>query len=119
MRREEIYNYQAELRRKDGSTRHVLINSNGLWEDGRFVHTRTFIHDVTERIEMEHALKLVHDELEMRVTQRTAEINQKNAQLRSQRGNSGFNKRGLARTLRTSVSSTGRRTQAHCTRPAR
>jgi PAS domain S-box-containing protein len=85
MRHEEIYNYRAELRCKDGSISHVLINSNGLWEDGRFVHTRTFIHDVTERIEMEEALKLAHDELEMRVMQRTAEINEKNAQLRSQR----------------------------------
>ena len=85
MRREEIYNYAAELKCKDGSIKHVLINSNGLWEDERFVHTRTFIHDLTHRIEMEQALKQAHDQLEMRVMQRTAEINEKNAQLRNQR----------------------------------
>ncbi len=95
MRREEIYNYRAELKCKSGSTRHVLINSNGLWEDGRFVHTRTFIHDVTERIEMEEALKLAHDELEMRVMQRTAEINDKNAQLRAQREALALTNEGL------------------------
>ena len=85
MRREEVYNFAAELKCKDGSVRHVLINSNGLWEEDRFVHTRTFIHDVTDRIEMEQALKQARDQLEMRVMQRTAEINEKNAQLRSQR----------------------------------
>jgi PAS domain S-box-containing protein len=95
MRREEVYNYRAELKCKGGSTRHVLINSNGLWEDGRFVHTRTFIHDVTERLEMEQALKLAHDELEMRVMQRTAEINEKNAQLRSQREALALTNEGL------------------------
>lgn len=95
MRREEVYNYRAELKCKDGSSRHVLINSNGLWEDGRFVYTRTFIHDVTERIELEQALKLAHDELEMRVMQRTAEINEKNAQLRSQREALALTNEGL------------------------
>ncbi len=55
MRREEIYDYPADLKCKDGSLKHVLIHSNGLWNNGRFLHTRTFIRDMTERREMERA----------------------------------------------------------------
>ena len=29
--------------------RRVLINSNVLWEDGKFIHTRCFTRDITER----------------------------------------------------------------------
>ena len=29
--------------------RHILINSNVLWEDGKFIHTRCFTRDITER----------------------------------------------------------------------
>ena len=37
--REEIHNYPARLRRKDGTIKHVLISSNVLWDGDRFVHT--------------------------------------------------------------------------------
>ena len=43
-----VHNRGARLRCKDGSVRHVLISSNVLWEEGRFVHTRCFTRDVTE-----------------------------------------------------------------------
>ena len=45
---ESIHNQPARLRCKDGSRRDVLISSNVLWEDGRFVHTRCFMRDVTD-----------------------------------------------------------------------
>jgi PAS domain S-box-containing protein len=48
-RNEELCNYEAPLRCKDGSIRHVLINSNVLWDGERFVHTRCFTQDVTDR----------------------------------------------------------------------
>jgi len=47
----------ARLRCKDGSVRHVLIDSNVLWEDGKFVHTRCFTRDVTEQKRAEDALR--------------------------------------------------------------
>lgn len=84
MRREEIYNFSTDLRCKNGTVAHVVINSNGLWENGNFVHTRTFIHDVTERRTMEVALKLAHDELEKRVRERTDELRRKNIQVLKQ-----------------------------------
>jgi PAS domain S-box-containing protein len=48
-RGETLLNYEARLRRKDGSVRHVLINSNVLWRDDEFLHTRCFTRDVTDR----------------------------------------------------------------------
>jgi PAS domain S-box-containing protein len=57
MRRENIYDFPAELRCKDGSTRLVLIHSKGLWDAGKFVHMRCFIRDVTEQRRMEEALR--------------------------------------------------------------
>jgi PAS domain S-box-containing protein len=57
MRREDIYDFPAELKCKDGSVKHVRIHSNGLWEGGQFVHTRCFVRDVTEQMKMEEALR--------------------------------------------------------------
>jgi PAS domain S-box-containing protein len=46
---ETLYDYPATLRCKDGSIKHVLINSNVLRKDGKFVHTRCFTRDITEK----------------------------------------------------------------------
>ena len=54
---ETLVNYPARLRCKDGAIRHVLITSNVLWEDGRFIHTRCFTRDITEMVEAEMALR--------------------------------------------------------------
>ena len=47
-RGENIRDYPARLRCKDGSIRHVVINSSALFKNGEFVHTRCFTHDITE-----------------------------------------------------------------------
>jgi PAS domain S-box-containing protein len=44
---ETLRNYEARLRCKDGSIKHVLIDSNVLWEDEQFIHTRCFTRDVS------------------------------------------------------------------------
>ncbi len=49
--------YEARLRCKDGSIRYVLISSNVLWEDGKFIHTRCFTRDVTPQKQAEMALQ--------------------------------------------------------------
>jgi PAS domain S-box-containing protein len=56
---ETIREQAARLRCKDGSIKHVLINSNVLWEGGRFVHTRCFTRDVSDRKEAERAQALL------------------------------------------------------------
>jgi PAS domain S-box-containing protein len=50
---ENVRNYEARLRCKDGAIRHVLIDSSVLWEDGRFIHTRCFTRDITEQKQAE------------------------------------------------------------------
>ena len=47
-RNEELRECEARLLCKDGSTRDVLINSNVLKRDGKFIHTRCFTRDITE-----------------------------------------------------------------------
>jgi PAS domain S-box-containing protein len=51
---ETLRNQEADLRAKDGSIRHVLINSNAVWDDARFLHTQCFTRDIT-------ALKLAQE----------------------------------------------------------
>jgi len=50
---EAVDAWEARLRARDGSIRHVLISANGLWEDGRFVHIRCFTRDITDHRRME------------------------------------------------------------------
>jgi PAS domain S-box-containing protein len=54
---EELHGYEARLRCKDGSIRHVLISSNVSRKDGAFHHTRCFTRDITDRKRAEEALR--------------------------------------------------------------
>ena len=56
-RGEVLREYEARLRCKDGSVRHVLIDSSALFEDGKFVHTRCFTRDISDRKKMEDQLR--------------------------------------------------------------
>jgi PAS domain S-box-containing protein len=47
-RGETLRDRPARLRHRDGSIRHILINSSVLFEDGKFVHTRCFTRDITD-----------------------------------------------------------------------
>ena len=51
-----LYDQPARLRCKDGSIKHVMIHSNGHFEDGRLRYTRCFTRDATERHERDVAL---------------------------------------------------------------
>lgn len=50
---ETIKDYPARLRCKDGSTREVLLDANALIEEGRFIHSRAFLRDVTAQLQAE------------------------------------------------------------------
>ena len=56
-RGETLENYSAQLLRKDGSIREVLINSSPYFENGKFVHSRCFTRDVTEQLQIEKTLR--------------------------------------------------------------
>lgn len=53
---ESLHEYPARMRCKDGSMRDVLINSSGFFENGKFIHSRCFTHDITERKRAEQKL---------------------------------------------------------------
>ena len=55
---EALHDYEARLRCKDSSIRNVRINSSVYRENGRFIHTRCFTHDITDRKLMEKRLAL-------------------------------------------------------------
>jgi len=78
---EDVYDFSADLRCKDGSVKTVLMHSNGLWENGRFIHTRCFLRDITEHKRMEQALLQSKAELELLVEQRTEALRRLSAQV--------------------------------------
>ena len=69
-RGEVLRDHPARMRHKDGSILDVLVHSSVLFDNGRFVHTRCFTYDVTERkrseaalVESERRMRLVADNL--------------------------------------------------------
>ncbi len=65
---EKLAEYPARLKCKDGSIKDVLIDSSVLFKDGKFIHTRCFTRDVTERkraeLELHEQQKRTHTILE-------------------------------------------------------
>jgi PAS domain S-box-containing protein len=53
---ETLANFEVQLRRKDGTIRDVVLNSNVLRENGRFVHARCFTRDITEQKQAQTAV---------------------------------------------------------------
>jgi PAS domain S-box-containing protein len=64
-RGEALHDYEARLRARDGSIRHVLISSNVYRCEGEFVHTRCFTRDITERRKAQEALRENERQLEL------------------------------------------------------
>ncbi|MBA3394392.1 MAG: PAS domain-containing protein [Deltaproteobacteria bacterium] len=56
-RGEELHDYEARLRAKDGTIKHVLISSNVNTHDGKFLNTRCFTRDITEQKRADEALR--------------------------------------------------------------
>jgi PAS domain S-box-containing protein len=63
-RGETLVEYEARLRRKDGSIRYVLVNSNVLWRGDEFLHTRCFTRDVTDRRQADELARRLADIVE-------------------------------------------------------
>jgi PAS domain S-box-containing protein len=56
-RNEQLVQYPARMRTKDGLIRHVLVSSNARFRGGEFVNTRCFTVDVTERLQAEERVR--------------------------------------------------------------
>lgn len=48
-RRETIHDYEARMICKDGSIRHVQIDSNAYFRDGEFIHSKCITRDISSR----------------------------------------------------------------------
>src|SRR5215467_1864184 len=56
-RNEQLVRYPPHLRATDGSIRHALVSSSARFRDGRFVNTRCFTVDITERLQAEERMR--------------------------------------------------------------
>ncbi len=56
-RGETLHNYPATMVAKDGSARHVLIDSSVRFVDGEFGHTRCLTREITDQVHAEQALR--------------------------------------------------------------
>jgi PAS domain S-box-containing protein len=54
---ETIHNQEARLVCKDGYIKTVLISCNVLWEEGKFIHTRCYTRDISDRKRFETQLR--------------------------------------------------------------
>jgi len=59
LRGDSLSRYPARMRSKDGSIKTVLIDSSSLSDNGRFVHARCLMFDVTERKREEETRSLL------------------------------------------------------------
>jgi PAS domain S-box-containing protein len=58
-RGDSLVRFPARMRCKNGSIKKVLIDSNSLWEQGRFVHSRCIMFDVTDQKREEETRSLL------------------------------------------------------------
>lgn len=51
-----IQEHPLRLLRRDCSIRHVLVDANGAWRDRMLTHSRWFLRDVSQRVELEREI---------------------------------------------------------------
>jgi len=71
---ELLHDYETRLRCRDGSIRHVLIDSNIHRRDGELVSTRFFTRDITERRQFEAQQRELYSRYESLITRSPAGI---------------------------------------------
>lgn len=60
-RGETVRSFEAQMRCKDGTIKHVLIDSSVMWDEGRFIHTRCFTQDISGRRRVEQTTRFLAD----------------------------------------------------------
>ncbi len=78
-----LFCVQCDILHCDGSPRTFEIKGRTVFDDlGRAMYLTIITHDVTQRVETEEKLRSAHSELEMRVAERTAQLERANELLR-------------------------------------
>ena len=54
--RESMRNLPMDLRTAAGESRPALVDANALWDRGRFIHTRWFVRDISQRKRLEQEI---------------------------------------------------------------
>jgi len=62
-----LHNQRFQVRRPDGSLRHILIDANGWWREQRLTHCQLFVRDITLRLELERELLTVAEREQERI----------------------------------------------------
>ncbi len=83
-RGETFENIEVVFKAKDGREVVTEGHLSSVIENGHMAHTRAIFRDITERKRTEEALRRSHDELELRVQERTRDIEEVNATLRQE-----------------------------------
>lgn len=68
-RGEVVRNLHLSMRRADGAIRRLLVDANGLWEQGRLIYSRWFMRDITRRLELEREVLLAGERERQRIGQ--------------------------------------------------
>ncbi len=55
-RGKSIQEHPLRLLHRDCSIRHVLVDANGAWQDRKLTHSRWFLRDVSQRVELEREI---------------------------------------------------------------
>lgn len=77
-------NLEFELLRQDGTRRWVSVDSNAMHDkEGKYLHSRTVLIDITARKQAEAEAHRLREELEQRVQERTEESRRKTEELES------------------------------------
>ncbi|GAV20167.1 two-component system, cell cycle sensor histidine kinase and response regulator CckA [Mariprofundus micogutta] len=77
-----VTDYELELVHKKGYEVQVSANAHMMFDDkGQLLGVEGMLRDITDRVELERELKTLNEELELRVAERTAELEAKNLQL--------------------------------------
>src|SRR5256885_4701565 len=72
---------EGRAQRRDGTTFPIALAVSEMHLDGRRMFTG-IVHDLTARVQAEEALRQARDELEVRVRERTAELEEANEEVR-------------------------------------
>lgn len=78
----KVVGLESAWKRSDGTTLYVRESAQAICdESGRILYYQGTVEDITKRKKAEEALRKAHDELELRVQERTAELQQANEAL--------------------------------------